>query len=179
MRHDDIMDDYFVWMYELICGDRFSRSISFRKLLSYLHSQEFIYVLPMDENRAEDGVELRHRFALEYSGVMYADEYLNGPCSVLEMMIALAFKIEENMEDPRMGDRTQQWFWNMIVSLGLGSMSDERFDEEYVYEIVQRFLHREYEPDGKGGLFTIRGCRDDLRHVEIWHQMCWYLNTII
>lgn len=178
MRYDDINDDYFAWLYELICGDRFTRNISFRKLMSYLHNQEFIYVISRDENRAEDGMDLRYRFALDYLSVANADEYLKGPCSVLEMLVALAFKIEETMDDPCMGDRTRQWFWNMIVSLGLGSMSDERFDEVYVRKVIQRFLYREYEPNGKGGLFTIRGCPEDLRQMEIWHQMCWYLDTI-
>ena len=178
MRLDLINSDYFAWMYERMCGDRFSRRVSFRKLLSYLHNTEFKYLLPMDENRAEDGTYLRYLFALDYTSVSRADEYLDGPCSVLEMMIALSLKIEETMDDPLIGDRTAQWFWNMVVSLGLGSMNDDRFDEIYVNEVLATFLNREYEPNGKGGLFTIRGCREDLRDVDIWHQMCWYLDTI-
>ena len=39
-------------------------------------------------------------------------------------------------------------------------------------------MNREYEPNGKGGLFTIRGCEEDLTEVEIWYQLNWYLNTI-
>ena len=179
MRHDDIMNDYFVWMYETVCGDRFSRNITFRNLFAYLHDTEFVYCIDNDENRAEDGLDLRYRFAIDYSSVRNADEYLKGPCSVLEMIIALAFKIEETMEDPRMGDRTAQWFWNMIVSLGLGSMSDDRFDEGHVRAVVSRFLNRAYEPNGAGGLFTIRGYHEDLRDMEIWRQMCLYLDAII
>ena len=179
MRHDDIMNDYFVWMYDKVCSGRFPRNITFRNLFACLHDAEFMYDISNDENRAEDGLDLRYRFALEYTSVRNADEYLRGPCSVLEMIIALAFKIEETMEDPRMGDRTSQWFWNMMVSLGLGSMSDGRFDEGYVRDVISRFLNRDYEPDGKGGLFTIRGCYEDLRDVEIWRQMCLYLDTII
>ena len=66
----------------------------------------------------------------------------------------------------------------MIVNLGLGSMTDNRYEAYVVDDILDRFLDREYEPDGKGGLFTIRGCKHDLRKVEIWYQTCWYLNTI-
>lgn len=178
MRHDEIMNDYFAWMYNLVCGDRFPKKVSFKKLLSYLHSREFVYCFAMDENRAEDGIDLRYRFALDYSIVEHADDYLKGPCSVLEMIIALAFKMEETMENPCMGDRMPQWFWNMIVNLGLGSMNDERYDEDYVRRVIMIFLNRNYEPNGKGGLFTIRGCREDLRDVEIWSQMCWYLDTL-
>ena len=60
----------------------------------------------------------------------------------------------------------------------LRSMNDERYDRDYVREVITIFLNREYEPNGKGGLFTIRGCRDDLRNIEIWHQMCLYLDSI-
>lgn len=177
MRHNTIADDYFAWMYNLTCG-HFPNNVSFKRLLAHLHDVEFKFLLPRDENRAEDGVSLRYRFSIRYTGAEDADLYLYGTCSVLEMILALAFKIEENMDDPLMGDRTAQWFWNMMVSLGLGSMSDDRFDEEYVDHVLDRFLYRNYEPDGKGGLFTIRGCPDDLRDLEIWAQMCRYLNTI-
>ena len=178
MRHDHIVSDYFAWMYMLVCGDRFTPNVSFKKLLTYLYETKFVSVMPRDENRAEDGMDLRYHFALDYTCVEHADDYLKGPCSILEMIIALAFKIEETMDDPRMGDRMPQWFWNMIVSLGLGSMNDDWFDERAVRRIIVTFLNRDYEPNGKGGLFTIRGCDEDLRDIEIWHQMCLYLNTI-
>ena len=80
------------------------------------------------------------------------------------------------MDDPRYGDRTRQWFWQMVNSLGLSSMSDGRFNEESAKYIIDRFLDREYRPNGKGGLFTIRNIKVDLRDVEIWTQLCWYLD---
>lgn len=133
-----------------------------------------------DRNRAEDGVSLRYRFAAYYNiDEMDAMNALDEPCSILEMMIALAIRCEENiMDDPHVGNRTSQWFWGMIVSLGLGSMTDIRFDRSAVDIIIGRFLEREYEPNGKGGLFTIRHCERDLRDVEIWYQLCWYLDSI-
>jgi hypothetical protein len=164
-------------MYDKMCGDRFYRDVTFRNLLMYLHNTEFTYTIPRDANRAEDGQRLRYRFAYETG---YAEIYLDGPCSVLEMMIALVIRCEETiMDDPSFGDRTAQWFWGMVVNLGLGSMDDTRFDINYVEMVVTRFLNREYEPDGRGGLFTIKNCPDDLREVEIWYQMNWFLNTVI
>ena len=83
------------------------------------------------------------------------------------------------MDDPRYGDRTAQWFWRMMSNLGLGLMTDDIYDRGLVKHKLDIFLHREYEPDGKGGLFYIRDCAEDLRKVEIWAQLCWYLDKFV
>ena len=96
------------------------------------------------------------------------------------MMIALAIRCEERiMSDSDAGNRTGQWFWNMLASLGLGSMSDRKFDREKAREIIDRFLNRRYEADGRGGLFTVRNSRFDLRSAEIWYQAMWYLDEVL
>ena len=180
---DDVRNEYFEWLSRIVCGDKFSKDISYKKLLMRLHDTPFRYVILRDRNRAEDGISLRYRFVLEQGyEEMYDDVmiFLEGPCSVFEMMVALAIRCEENiMDDPNVGDRTSQWFWGMITNLGLGAMHNKNFDRQYVDERVAIFLDREYRPDGKGGLFTIRHCDRDLRDVEIWYQLCWYLDRIV
>lgn len=180
MRNEDLKSLYFKWLCSIVSDNRYSKQVSFKKLLTRLHETEFIFLIPLDENLASDGVDLRYRFALAQGyDPDYVEDELDGPCSVLEMMIVLSLHCEETiMDDPQMGDRTGQWFWGMIVNLGLGSMLDSRFDSDYVDDVIETFLYREYEPDGKGGLFRIRNCERDLRDVEIWYQLCWYLNTI-
>lgn len=180
MIQDRVNNDYFEWLFDMMCEDRYSEKISYRKLLMFLHNKKFRYSISRDENRAEDGMSLRIRFDRSYDTIENAECYIEGPCSVLEMIVALAIRCEEDiMDDPSVGDRTRQWFWGMIVNLGLGSMSDDNFDKRRVDDVVECFLNREYEPDGKGGLFTIRDCDCDLRDVEIWYQMCWYINSIL
>ena len=184
MTHDFI-DEYFNWMYDLVCGDkRFSRR-SYRRLLGYLHSRVFTYTLDMDGNRAEDGIELRYRFAYEYELNHHCDKNMilehlgDDACSILEMLVALSIRCEEHiMEDSDIGDRTGEWFWGMLDNLNLGSMDDSRFNERHVSEVIDIFLNREYEANGRGGLFTIEDCRYDLRTIDIWYQMCWYLDEI-
>ena len=83
------------------------------------------------------------------------------------------------MDDPAYGDRTVQWFWSMIKTMGLYSMTDDRFSIDYVSQVVDRFLNREYAPNGEGGLFKINNCEYDLRDVEIWYQLCWYLDRFV
>lgn len=174
-----VCDEYFKWLSDMVCKQRYSQQISYERLLTRLHDIVFRYSIPKDQNRAEDGIGLRYRFADEWSNIEDVERYLRGPCSVLEMMIALAVRCEETiMDDPNVGDRTAQWFWGMIGNLGLGTMDDSRFDEERVDEAIDTLICREYAADGRGGLFTVRDCDCDMRDVEIWHQLCWYLDSI-
>lgn len=148
-----------------------------------MHRTKFRWSNIRDKNRAEDGTDLRFRFRKNVD-VLSRNDVLNWhdeePCSVLEMMVALAIRAEEQiMDNPQVGNRTTQWFWGMISSLGLNGMSDDMFDLIDAKDIIERFLDREYSPDGKGGLFTIRDCEYDLRDVEIWTQLCWYLDRFV
>lgn len=181
MTQDELINRYFDWMCQLVVGDRYSKQL-YHKLFARLHDTEFTYMIPMDGNRAEDGSNLRYRFGREfgYEDVVIATFLDDRPCSILEMMTALAIRCEEHiMDDPDIGNRTGQWFWAMIDSLGLDSMNDALFNRDYVDETICRFLIREYERNGKGGLFTVNHTRRDMRSVEIWYQMCWYLDEII
>lgn len=182
MTRNELKHAYFEWMCQLVCDERYSKRSTYRKLMKRLHEIDFEYTIPMDGNRAADGADLRYRFAYEnsYDGPMIAAYLDDRPCSVLEMMIALSIRCEEHiMEDPEIGNRTGQWFWNMIVNLGLGGMTDSKFDDEYVDAVIDRFLHHEYERDGEGGLFKIEHCPRDLRRIEIWYQMCLYLDELV
>ena len=64
MTKNEIKNEYFNWMCELVCGDRYAVTISYRKLLMRLHDTEFTYLIERDSNRANDGMQLRYRFAI-------------------------------------------------------------------------------------------------------------------
>ena len=172
---DNIKNEYFEWLYNCVCKGRAHKNTSYKRIFIHLHQIEFTFIIDRDINRAKDGVDLRYRFSMLNDDESIMD-ILDGPCSVLEMMVALAIRCEEIMDDARYGDRTGQWFWEMMSSLGLGNMFDEVFDKRKADEIIYRFLDRRYDPDGRGGLFYIRDCEDDLRDVEIWIQLCWFLD---
>lgn len=183
MTRNETRNAYFDWLCSVVCGNMFSKHISFVKLLSHLHSVEFTWLIARDMNRADDGINLRYRFArtqVHEDLVETVIDDLVEPCSVLEMMVALAIRCEETiMDDPDIGDRTGQWFWGMLVNMGLGSMDDSKYDRRVVDIAVDTLLDRTYAPDGKGGLFTVRHCDQDLRTVEIWYQLLWYLGGIM
>lgn len=181
MTRDELINEYFDWMCQLVSDKRYKGNRSYRKLLSKLHSIDFTYTIDMDGNRAADGIDLRYRFGGEcdYEDYIITSFLDDRPCSILEMMIALAKRCENIMEDPEIGDRTAQWFWEMISNLGLYDMYDSNFDRRYVEDTIDIFLNRDYEQNGKGGLFVIKHPKRDLRTVEIWYQMNWYLDSIL
>lgn len=182
MTRDKLNDEYFDWLCDFVCSRPDFRISVYDKLLAKLHDTTFNYIIPMDENRFNDGVELRYRFGRENSCpqslvAIYLDDR---PCSVLEMMVALAVRCEDDiMTDPDIGDRTYVWFWDMIRSLGLYFMTDNHFDSELVDEVVERFIRRGYKRNGEGGLFTVRNTTKDMRNLEIWDQMCNYLDNVV
>lgn len=181
MIKNELNRQYFLWICKLVPIKRYTKGRSYQKLLRFLHSVDFTYSISMDGNREADGMDLRYRFGYEcsYSEAMIASNLDDQPCSVLEMMVALAIRCEESiMDDPDIGDRTGQWFWGMLVNLGLREMDDNHYDERYVEQVVNRFLNREYKRNGEGGLFTVRHSGRDLRNAEIWYQMCWYLDEL-
>ena len=178
MIFSDLGEQYYDWLHKIVCGEWEPRNLSFHRLLMYLHNRTYVWGCEMDQCRAEDGVNLRYRFASECD-IPYDkidSEFHDVPCSMLEMMVALAVRIEEHiMEDSSAGNRVGQWFWNMIVSLGLAAMDDSRFHEDRADYILDRFERRDYEPNGAGGLFTLNRPTEDMRRLDIWYQLMQYL----
>lgn len=185
MDRDRIENEYFEWLYSQMCKDPIDDpQFSWRKLFRLLHDTEFRYSVPFDENRAVNGRYLRWSFILYknredgYPKEWWKDILPDMSCTVLEMIIRVARDCEGLMGNTDYGERTSQWFWEMIRNLGLKGMYDLNFNEDKAREIIDIFLDREYLPDGEGGLFIIRDPRnrygEDMRELEIWTQMQWY-----
>ena len=177
---------YYDWLCSFIIKGQFPPEMKYEKVIQYLFFRDFTYSIPNDKNRYRDGLDLRYRFGMELTGndideARHIAEMINRSqrCSVLEMMIALAIRMEEEiMDNPAIGNRTSHWFWRMMSNLGLSGMTDDIYDEKEVKDIIDRFLNRDYAPDGTGGLFRVRGIKEDMRDAEIWWQMNWFLNSI-
>ena len=176
MTTRDINKDYFRWLCYLIDEKKVK---NYTKLIDYLYNVEFFYAIPLDGNRYDDGINLRYRFGYD-NGIedpIIASCLDNKSCSILEMMVALAVRVEEHiMQNPDDGLLPGRWFWKMIDNLGLGGMTDNNFDGELVNYVVWRFMNREYGPDGEGSLVYLPNCHYDLRSMEIWYQIMRYLS---
>lgn len=158
-----------------------NKRIEYSNLLKALDGVEFLPSMDMDYNRLNDGTSLRYRFGtdngFDRNSILY---YLDTrPCSMLEMMCALSLRIEETiMLDPQIGDRTWFWFEEMISSLGLVGQNNRNFNFNQVLLKIDIFNRRQYNFNGKGGLFTIDNPTVDVRSLEIWYQMNLYIKQI-
>ena len=181
----DVGQMYFEWLKDLVGADQQIRSYDI--LLLVLHHKQFRSYVDHDENRAFDGLELRDEF-LEESRIGHCD--WNGvdpdlPCSVLEMMIALARRMDFETSDPYedelsgLNDKTAYWFWEMIENLGLTEVDDDAYSEKwakaYVDSVIDALVERRYTYSGEGGLFPLDYPEEDQRDIEIWYQMSAYL----
>ena len=174
---DNIRNDYFEWLYKNACRGKAHDNVSYRKLLMLMHSIDFDFYMRDDLSRFNDGVNLRYRYGNRIGREDIMD-ILDEPCSVLEMILALAIRCEDEiMANVQYGDRTTQWFWNMMKNLGLSYMTDERFDKDTAVRIIYDFMERRYQPNGRGGLFYMPNRNEDLTEVEIWTQLLWYLDN--
>jgi len=179
---------YYIWLTSHIIDPDDPRHYS--KLLEALYRRMFYWVIPTDSARTVDGIELRNKYLNECDEDGKNDAYnsfFGMPCSVLEMMVALAMRCESDVlhDDPEK-DYTVFLFWSMIASLGLIDYADDNFPNEYydydnLDEIIDRFLDRNYDEDGTGGLFTVdyqyRNGKD-MTTVDIWYQMMYFLREV-
>lgn len=184
-RRLTLRDEYFKYLYNLVRP----MPRAYMKLCEELHNKPFRWYVQNDDNRCEDGLHLREIFIEQNNlddGHLEVRGFMKGECTVLEMMVALAQRMDYELSDLiAPANRTNKYFFEMIKNLKLdtytdGKMIGNRLDpisECEVEEILENLLSRTYSYDGEGGLFPLklRGPKD-MAKVEIWYQMMLYIN---
>lgn len=162
---------YFKWLYGQV--DTILDGPSYWDITRLLYKKEFVWTVPNDDNRAEDGRELRREFVIVNRIYNRVDEsWLMLGCSMLELLIALSRRLEFELDDTG----ADTWFWILMSNIGLHNCSDDHpFRAEMVDEILDRVIWRNYDPSGRGGLFPLKQPKENQRKVEIWYQMSAYL----
>lgn len=178
-----IIVNYMVWLTDIATGGH-AKDCPFKKLFTQLMDTPFRWVdgIPLDENRANDGKSMRTKFIRHTGDTLEIPDDV--PASVLEVMVALADRIErEIMHNGAEGDRTSIWFHAMVHSLGLDECTDDGYDAPYVNAVLQRFMTRAYDQNGAGGLFTISNpdfMSLPMPAMEIWQQANkWLMSEVI
>ena len=152
---------YFRWLLKFI-GNGLCRKNSYFELLEYLFNTEYCWSIPMDENRALDGIDLRHRFVNECNEDQDASYvYLSGPANVLEVLVALSIRMEYIARGSIDLSKAGQWFWGMIKSLNILDCYDGNFDGENVTKVayfIEMWMNNvdgfSIFPNGKGELWS-------------------------
>ena len=167
---ESIWNDYLDWLLEYV---NFKKK-GYHRLMKYLHDIEFEWIINRDQNRAEDGLNVRRIF-IEETFDRSVSLIFNEPCTVLEMLIALANRIEnEYIGDPN-NPHPEDIFWEILCNLGLDEYYDKVFDVFEVDRILEKWMHRDFNFDGYGSIFPLNDAEFDQRDIEIWSQMNQYL----
>lgn len=171
-------EQYFAWLYSQVCSVRLrSRRKTYYNLLAQLYNTQFVWFVPNDGNRLEDGLELRREF-LGLNGNEDL-EWQNLGCSFLEVVIGLCRRLSFEDDYER---EPSEWFWILMTNLGLEIFTDEVYDtqnpESTVCDILDRVIYRTYNRDGSGGFFPLVHPPSDQRYVELWYQLNAYMLEI-
>lgn len=171
-------DDYFDWLCGLVRAEK--QTLHWYEILWVLANYDFEVVHPMDQNRADDALDLRCEY---WDGRAICLAVCQEPASVLEVLIALARRGERDiMHDPDLGDRSPKWFWIMMRNLGLdkyayrGCMRDARNRLE-INRILSKFVERRYDKDGNGSIFRATNFSVNMRKEELWRQMNYFFDN--
>lgn len=173
---DEPLDElYLTWLYSQVGSVKSrSRSRTYWFLLRQLYKTEFVWLIANDDNRVEDGRDLRHEFVSELN-VEPDDEWMSLGCSMLEMLVGLSRRLSFEAEG-----KPRDWFWHLIENLDLTHHTDAHCEnsdlcEERIAEILNVVIWRTYNPNGHGGLFPLRRPEEDQTNVELWYQLCAYV----
>lgn len=162
---------YLNWLYECIDDPSITNpSRTYWNLAHHLYTKEYVWLIPNDDNRLEDGRFLREEFCEDLRLDDIDPDWMNLECSMLEMLIALSRRLSFQGEG-----ESRDWFWHLIDNLDIRIADNKRFPKSRVEQILDTVIWRTYDYDGMGGLFPLRFPRQDQREVELWDQLNAYL----
>jgi len=163
---------YLTWLYRQVGSIRLKNPArTYWSIVRLLYTKEFVWFVPNDDNRVEDGRDLRYEFIDKERLDDVEPEWIELGCSFLEMLIGLSRRLSFIAEgEPRL------WFWQLLENLGLNNYADNtQIPTEEVDEKLDIVIWRTYRRDGRGGLFPLRRAAKDQRSVEIWYQLSAYV----
>jgi hypothetical protein len=155
--------DYYEWLIEHI---HIPNGKSYRGLFEILHNTEFQWTVPNDNNRLQDGLDLRGYFLNGRKKKLN----LHG-ATLLEVLVALSERVAFTA-----GGQPKRWAWKLLKNLRLTDKSDPLTpsDIERVNNVLDALVWRTYEFSGRGGFFPLKHPEEDQTKVEIWYQMNKY-----
>lgn len=162
--------EYYVWLTQKI---DIPNNKTYLDLFERMHNVEFVWTVPNDDNRVQDGIDLRSEF-LDIRG---GGELDIGGATCLEVLIALSRRVAFIAGG---GQHYRQWAWTLLKNLGLQRFSDPLTNEKLsrVDHILHDLIWRNYSIDGRGGFFPLQNPEVDQTQVEIWYQLNAYVSEM-
>lgn len=174
MNSSTLTEDYLRWLEPQLRDEHGNPSKSYWGLLNLMFAKKFVEIIPHDDNRMVDGMDLRVEFAHVHRTRVTTMRNL-GPCSFLEVLIALSRRMAFTA-----GGEAPGWAWQFLGNLELHRMSDPltRPKQNRASDILDVCIERTYRPDGTGGFFPLAWPDDDMTQVELWYQMNAYIEEL-
>lgn len=171
--------EYYVWLTEQIDIPNHKQYFD---LFERLHNVEFVWIVPNDDNRVQDAIDLRNEFVnfLNENPIrrkINVGELTLGGATCLEVVIALSHRVAFIASG---NGHAPQWAWTLIKNLGLQKYSDPLTSQKArnVDNILHSLIWRDYHADGRGGFFPLRNPEVDQTKIEIWHQLNAYVTEM-
>jgi len=163
---------YFNWLYSQVADPRVKiLSRTYWRLMKILYQKEFFWTVPNDDNRIEDGKDLRHEFVAQEQLENVDLGWMQLGCSFLELLVALSRRLAFEAEG-----EPADWFWHMLENIGLHIYTDrDALPFQDIDEILDQVIWRKYKHNGVGGLFPLEGPCQDQREIELWYQLSAYI----
>jgi hypothetical protein len=160
----NLVDDYFNW---LVAQIRVPNTNSYGYLFTKMYNLDFQWTVPNDDNRLQDGKDLRNEFLGGLPRVLHLEGV-----SFLEVLIALSRRLAFTA-----GGQPDVWAWRLLKNLRLNKMSDPLTQERAnrVDDILDTVIWRTYSYNGEGGFFPLQQAAEDQTKVEIWYQLNAYV----
>lgn len=173
MSSHPLAEDYLRWLESQVRDPEDSQHWD---LLILMYEKEFEqdWLVPNDQNRIQDGLDLRVEFCHAQHIRVGALADL-GACSFLEVLVGISRRLAFAA-----GGDAAGWAWQLILNLGFRGYSDplSRHKRKRVLEAMDTCIQRTYSPDGEGGFFPLGWPDEDQTRIEIWYQMSAYIDEI-
>lgn len=155
---------YYVWLVSQVAV---SGGKTYNETFDIMHATEFQWTVANDDNRVQDGLDLRTEFMGDHNG-----EITLLGVSFLEVMIGLSRRLAFIA-----GGEAPKWAWHLMKNIRLRKYSDplSHTGMRRVSDILDTVIWRQYHPDGRGGFFPLQNPSEDQTKVELWYQLNSYV----
>lgn len=169
---------YFHWLQEKSgCDGALSSMLAETVFVSVDGLDDILVEKTKEETRRKYAEEIAEEENLNDKDTETVYKSIRGDCCLFEVILCLAYSVNEMFEDFDAFDGPSHFFQTMMKNVGFDLYDDEDLDtigeqvKKYWQRCIDRVLNREYEPDGMHGLFPVKNPERDLRRISLWQQM--------